>query len=171
MHLDEALSNGETAYLVKEGGDLDSRSLTLFVVHDRHEGRVVERRRTEYESMHPPTFLDSPGAWWMPQGEQREQVDPDDLPLDVERSERWEATDTGPDALDTSGIDTAGKALSALEGTPPYEAAQKDPEPPFTEEFEIVEETADSPPGQSGEVKEGPPKINSWTELREMAEE
>jgi hypothetical protein len=171
MDLEEALSNGKTAYLPKEGGDLDRRTLTLYVVEDRHGGLVVERRTSEYKALEPPRFLDSPEAWWMPQGQQREEVDPDDLPLDVERDEEWKASEADPDALDRDGLDTAGKALNVLRGTAPDEAAQKDPEPPFTEGFEIVEETADSPPGQSGEVKEGPPEVGSHTEHLERIDE
>jgi len=168
MELNEALDTGETAYLVKEGGTLDERVLTLFAAYDRDGERVVERRRTEYESMPPPTFLDSSEPWWMPQGEERKQVDPDDLPLDVSRSERWETSDTGPEALERSGLDTAGKALNVLRGTDPTDAVDEGTEPPFTKEFEVLEETA---PDRETEVKEGPPEINSWTELREMAEE
>jgi len=168
MDLDDALSTGQTAYLVQEGGNLDSRSLTLFVVHDRHGGRVVERRKSEYEAMEPPRFLGSPKPWWLPQGEEREQVDADDLPLDVETSERWETTEADPGALDREDLDTAGKALNVLRGTDPDDAARKDPEPPFTEGFEIVEETAESKPGQSTtEVKEGPPEISSRRQLLE----
>jgi hypothetical protein len=170
MYLEEALSNGESAYLVEEGGDLDRRSLTVFVVHDRHGRRVVECRRTEYEALEPPSFLDSSEASWMPQGQQREQVDFDELPFVVEHSDRWESTEADADALDTSGLDTAGKALSALEGTPPLEATQKDPAPPFTDDFETVEEGADRTPGQPEEVKEGIPEVDSWTELWEMVE-
>lgn len=171
MDLDEALSEGQTAYLAKEGGNIQSRSLALYAVHETGEGRVIERRQTEYESLQPPRFLESPEAWWMPGEGTKERVDPSDLPLDVETSERWEPSDTAPDALDTSGLDTAGKALSALEGTPPEEAVQSDPEPPFTSEFEVLEETAENPPGQSGEVEEGPPEVGSHTEhLRRMRE-
>lgn len=171
MDLDAALSNAQTAYLPKEGGNLDSRSLTLFVAHETGEGRVIERRQTEYEAMRPPRFLESAEAWWMPQGEERDEVDPSELPLDVERSDRWETSDTAPDALDTTGLDTAGKALAALQGTPPEEAAERDPEPPFTSEFEILEDSADTPPGQSGEVEEGPPEIGSHTEHLERVQE
>jgi hypothetical protein len=171
MDLDEALSTGQTAYLPKEGGNLDSRTLTLFVAHETGDGRVVERRETEYEAMERPRFLESAEAWWMPQGEQREEVDPSELPLDVETSERWETSGTAPDALDTTGLDTAGKTLAALQGTPPEEAAQSDPEPPFTEGFEVVEEAAENPPGQSGEVEEGPPEIGSHTEHLERIQE
>jgi hypothetical protein len=171
MTLDEALSNGQSAYLVEEGGDLDSRTLTLFVVHDRPGGRVVECRRTEYEALEPPSFLDSSEASWMPQGQQREEVDPEELPFVVEHSTRWESTEADADALDISGLDTAGKALSALEGTPPWEATEKGAAPPFTEGFETLEEGADRNPGQPKEVKEGIPEINSQRELREFDEE
>jgi hypothetical protein len=121
--------------------------------------------------MERPRFLESAEAWWMPQGEQREEVDPSELPLDVETSERWETSGTAPDALDTTGLDTAGKTLAALQGTPPEEAAQSDPEPPFTSEFEVLEETAENPPGQSGEVEEGAPEIGSHTEHLERVQE
>jgi hypothetical protein len=171
MDLNDALDAGQTAYLAQEGGNLDNRIVTVYVVYEQDGKRVAKRRRTEYEAMEPPRFLESPKPWWMPQGEQREEVDPDDLPLDAQISERWETTEADPGALDRDDLDTAGKALNVLRGTPPDEAVQKDPEPPFTEGFEIVEESAESKPGQSGEVKEGPPEINSWTELREMAEE
>lgn len=166
MDLDDALSNGQTAYLPKEGGNLDNRSLTLFVVSEQDGERVVELRRTEYEAMEPPRFLQSDEAWWMSQGEQREEVDLDDLPFDVERSERWETTEADPGALDREDLDTAGKALNVLRGADPDEAAQRDPEPPFTSAFGALEDTADSSPGQSTtEVKEGPPEISSRREL------
>jgi hypothetical protein len=171
MDLDDALSDGQMAYLVKEGGSLNDRSLTLFVAYQTDEGRVVERRHTEYEPLTPPRWSPSEESTWMPMEGDRERVDSSELPLDVERDEGWKASDTGPEALDTTGLDTAGKALSALRGTDPDEAAQKDPEPPFTEGFEIVEETADSPPGQSGEVKEGPPEVGSHTEHLERIRE
>lgn len=171
MDLDEALSEGQTAYLAKEGGNLQSRSLTLYAVRETGEGRVIERRETQYEALQPPRFLESPEVWWMPGKGTRERVDPSELPLDVETSERWETSGTAPDALDTTGLDTAGKTLAALQGTPPEEAAQSDPEPPFTEGFEVVEEAAENPPGQSGEVEEGPPEIGSHTEHLERMQE
>jgi hypothetical protein len=171
MDLDEALSNGQTAYLPKEGGSLHERSLTLFVVHETGDGRVVERRQTEYEPLTPPRWSPSKESTWIPMQSERERVDPSDLPLDVETSERWETSGTAPEALDTSGLNTAGKTLNALQGTPPEEAAQQDPEPPFTEGFEIVEEAAENSPGQSGEVEEGPPEIGSRTELLERVQE
>jgi hypothetical protein len=155
MDLDDALSTGQTAYLVKEGGTLDDRTLTVFAAYDRDGERVVERRRTEYEALEPPRFLESPEPLWMPQGEKREQVDPNDLPLDVEQSERWETSDTGPEALERSGLDTAGKALNVLRGTDPTDAVDEGTEPPFTKEFEVLEETA---PDRETEVKEGPQK-------------
>jgi hypothetical protein len=167
MDLNDALSTGQTAYLVKEGGTLDERTLTLFAIYEQDGERVVQRRRTEYKAMEPPRLLD-PKPWWLPQGEERMQVDPADQPLDVEKSERWETTEADPGALDREDLDTAGKALNVLRGTDPDDAARKDPEPPFTEGFEIVKETAESKPGQSTtEVKEGPPEISSRRQVLE----
>ena len=86
----------------------------------------------------------------------------------METSERWETTEADPGAMDRDGLDTTGKALNVLRGADPDDAARKDPEPPFTESFEIVEETAESKPGQSTtEVKEGPPEISSRRQLLE----
>ena len=168
MDLNDALDAGQTAYLAQEGGNLDNRILTVYVVYEQDGKRVAKRRRTEYEAMEPPRFLESPKPWWMPQGEQRGEVGPDDLPLDAQISERWETTEADPGALDRDDLDTAGKALNVLRGTDPRNAVRKDPEPPFTESFEIVEETAESKPGQSTtEVKEGPPEISSRRQLLE----
>lgn len=166
MDFDSALDAGKVAFLPQEGGDLESRTLTVYVAHRQDGERTIQRRRTEYEAIEPPRFLERPEAWWIPQGEEREEVAPSDLPLDVKTSERWDASETPPEALDATGLDTAGKALSTLEGVPPEEAARKDPEPPFTEGFEIVEEATEAPPGQSStEIEEGPPEITSRTQL------
>lgn len=165
MNLSEALDKGETAFLALEAGTLDERSLTVYAVYETSGERVIERRKTAYEAIQPPRFLESPPqAWWVPGEGERERIE--GVPDDVERSDGWEPSNTAPDALDVSGMDTAGKALNALRGLSPAKAALRDPEPPFTAEFEVVEEAAKIPPGQDpSTVEEGPPEITSRTQL------
>lgn len=145
MTLSAALSRAKVAFYVEESGDLSSRSLVLHVARETEDGRAVQRRETRYEAISPPRYVPDTGPWWVPMdSETTDALDSAPSPF----SDGWTPGKATGDALSRDGIDTAGKALSALRGTDPDEATQADPEPPFTEasksELAVREATADA---------------------------
>lgn len=146
MTLSAALSRAQIAYHVEESGDLSSRRLVLHVARETEDGgRAVQRRETRYEAVSPPRYVPDSGPWWVPMDSETSDA-PDSAPSRFD--DGWTPGKATGEALSRDGIDTAGKALSALRGTDPDDATGADPEPPFTEasksELEVRETTADA---------------------------
>ena len=165
MTLESALKDGPAALYVDEEGGREERTLTLFAVQDGEDGPSVRRYRTTYTAL-SGTPATGGETWWMAGELESEEVEA--VPGEIRRSDEWAPAAKPPESAAEPGIDTAGKALAVLQdGRGPIEAAEDNPEPPFTEGHALADTIR--PPGESREDPEdGPPEIPSTRALLEQ---
>ena len=164
MTLESALKDGPAALYVDESGGREERTLTLFSVQDAEDGRAVRRFRTEYTLLSGTPATGGNPSWLAGEGESEEV---EAVPGEIRRSDEWTPAAKPPDSAAEPGIDAAGKALDVLKnGRDPSEAAEDNPEPPFTEGHALADTIR--PPGKrQSDPEDGAPEIPSTQVLLE----